>query len=239
MNFGDEVTPLLIRKLFGYRVEWSPPEHCDIAGAGSIMEILQRESKNNCVQVWGSGFIKTGDDDVSNNLNFLAIRGRYSQARLNHKVKVLGDPGLLISRAYKPKSSKQRYRVGIIPHYVDTDSVKFIDIQSRLNAKIINVLDSPEKVADSIAACDIILSSSLHGLVFSDSYGKPSIWTPFSEKLVGGDYKFNDYYSIFGEEAKKIDCKTVTSAMIDEFIKNYQPRAVVNIQNELMKSFPF
>jgi pyruvyltransferase len=36
----------------------------------------------------------------------------------------------------------------------------------------------------------------LHGLILADAYGVPNVWAKFSDRLVGGDWKFRDYYSV-------------------------------------------
>ena len=50
-----------------------------------------------------------------------------------------------------------------------------------------------EKVVDYIYSCDIILSSSLHGIIIADAYNIPNIWLdefPLNE----GHFKFKDYF---------------------------------------------
>lgn len=47
--------------------------------------------------------------------------------------------------------------------------------------------------------CDIIISSSLHGIVFAHSYGKKALWIEISKNVIGDGYKFYDYYSSLNE----------------------------------------
>ena len=53
-------------------------------------------------------------------------------------------------------------------------------------------------IINQIKECEIIISSSLHGLILADAYEKPSLRFNYSNKLVGGDFKFEDYYSGVG-----------------------------------------
>ena len=45
--------------------------------------------------------------------------------------------------------------------------------------------------------CKSVLSSGLHALIISDSLGIPNMRMVVSDKIIGGDYKFRDYYSSY------------------------------------------
>lgn len=240
LNFGDELTPLIIERLFNRRCKWSPPSECDVVGAGSIIEILERESHGNHVKVWGSGFIESGGINKSKNLTFHAVRGKHSQARAGKSTNIaLGDPALLLPLVFKPKRSNT-YKVGIIPHYVDADSSLIDRFKSMDGVTIIDVLKPVEEVVALINSCQLILSSSLHGLIVSDAYNIPNCWIPLSDKLYGGKYKFDDYYSVFGRKANPISIDTINEDAIDLLIKNYGSiqKELPEIQENLIKAFP-
>ncbi|MCL7763386.1 polysaccharide pyruvyl transferase family protein [Polaribacter sp. Z014] len=169
-----------------------------IISIGSILE----ESTSNSI-VWGSGL---GSKDIKiKGGEFLAVRGPLSQKRLSElglKVpEVIGDPAILLPLIYPRKNAiiKKRFKVGVIPHKID-----YVDIVSdlqKLNLEDFLVIDlvdpNLEKVMDDFLSCDMILSSSLHGLIVSHSYNIPAVWFQKSP-LAGDGSKFVDYFSSVG-----------------------------------------
>ena len=51
------------------------------------------------------------------------------------------------------------------------------------------------KIIDEINSCQVIISSSLHGIITCHAYNIPCLWYKFSEKIVGDGIKFADYFS--------------------------------------------
>lgn len=114
---------------------------------------------------------------------------------------VLCDPGLMMSRLYSPdKPVKKTHKVGIIPHYVDEARIR-----RKYGSKyhIISMCTSDmERLANDILSCEVILSSSLHGIIFAHSYGIPAYHVQFTDFFNNGNFKFADYYSSFGNQVK-------------------------------------
>jgi hypothetical protein len=50
-------------------------------------------------------------------------------------------------------------------------------------------------VVKAISECKLILSQSLHGLIVADALGIPNVWIEPSSKMIGGEFKFHDYFS--------------------------------------------
>lgn len=248
LNFGDEITPLIISRLFGYRCEWTSPAECDIAGAGSIIEILLQEKGNNKPSLWGAGFIKKSNDTISSeDFAIKALRGKSTLNRttgINKKSVALGDPGLLAD-CLLGSAPKKKYRLGIVPHYVDLESPMVKEFSYQKGVKVISPLNTPEEVVRDIATCECIISSSLHGLIAADSIGTPNAHIKISDGLTGGLYKFEDYYSVFSGPPRHIllnsgDVSGKSSEIIAQKVKRlYKNPANLNkIKNDLVKSFP-
>ena len=50
----------------------------------------------------------------------------------------------------------------------------------------------------AVKSCDLIVSSSLHGLICADAYGVPNEWIQLSDDLIGGNFKFRDHMLSLG-----------------------------------------
>jgi hypothetical protein len=50
----------------------------------------------------------------------------------------------------------------------------------------------------TIAAAEVVISSSLHGIVFAHAYNRPAVWLKLSDRVIGAGFKFHDYYGSIG-----------------------------------------
>lgn len=239
LNFGDEITPILFERIFNRPAVWTEPSKAEIAGVGSIIELLQQASAGNRLKIWGSGFIKPPEENQSeSNMDFFAVRGKFTHDRTDKKARCLGDPALLLPLVYP--SSKKKYKIGLVPHYVDSKLPVVKKISKLPGTRIIDVLSSPQEVIKQITSCELVFSSSLHGLIVSDAYKVPNYWTPLSNQLTGGDYKFKDYYSIYDMLPPKLNLSTFKPSQLENLIARYKTKNNLQlIQQQLIKSFPY
>jgi len=246
-NFGDEITQLLIKKIFNRRVVWAAPSECDMIGAGSILVETYQNKQTNKPFVWSSGFIE--DDGITltdDDFVFKALRGKSSLKRVTSASQdsiVLGDAGLLASYLLEPGVQK-RYKLGILPHYVDRDSDFIKELSKQEGVYIIDATWPCTQVVQAIAECETLLSSSLHGLIVGDSVGTPNKHLVLSDKLKGGSYKFIDYYSALeGTSYTALQQKELSGlsadAICNQIKANYQyPTNLQVIQRSLIEAFP-
>ncbi len=171
----------------------------------TVGSVLHAGLHEKCL-VWGSGFISE-QQVVSSAVKLFAVRGKLTQDRLRSLgcavPEPLGDPALLMPYLYQPKPGKNKLKLGIIPHYQDSK-----DLRARMPGKldkvsysyrIFNILSANvEEFIDNIVSCEFIVSSSLHGLILAHAYKVPALWVNFSGKLIGGSFKFHDYFSSVG-----------------------------------------
>lgn len=153
------------------------------------------------------------------------VRGKYTIKNMHIDDSTpVGDPGLIADRLVLERKSISKYDIGIVLHYVDKDHPwkDFVQKNCMGRVKFIDVRQSPKKVLKEILECDLILSSSLHGLIVADSLGKPNIWIKLSNKIVGDDFKFSDYGTSINHEMVPIIVKTTTS--IKEIEQQFKPK---------------
>lgn len=113
---------------------------------------------------------------------------------------VFGDPALLMPRFYRPQDVVKKYVVGVIPHYIDKgEAVKLVPASSEF--KIIDIESDIETFVDELLACEVVVSSSLHGIIAADAYGVPRVWMKVSDRIKGEGFKFRDYFSTTDRES--------------------------------------
>jgi pyruvyltransferase len=201
-NFGDALNPILIEALSGKKVVHSS-RVVNFAGKPVyyvIGSILSHVRNSNAV-VWGSGFIDSRDSLKTFPRTVLAVRGPLTRGKLLQLgvecPEVYGDPALLCPMFFKPTPAK-RYRLGFVPHFTEKESPLLEKFRLMPDVAVIDVTSGVDGVIRGITECQVIASSSLHGLVVADAYGIPSMWVKISGKLKGDGFKFHDYFQSVG-----------------------------------------
>jgi len=193
-NFGDELVEPILKWISGgqkvQHVSKKTPGKVLCIGSGLVNEgVLQTGDT-----IWGYGARYTKPVPLPEDVEFLAVRGPKTRALYPDVCpEIYGDPAILMPLIYIPIQICQRYSVGIIPHYIDMPlfkDKKFLDDPSVL---LIDVTQPYLDTIDQINACDMIISTSLHGCIVSEAYGKPVAWLSVSDRILGANYKFNDY----------------------------------------------
>lgn len=191
-NFGDLITPLLLRH-YGHTPIYTRPTEARLSATGSVLEHLPPDFAG---IILGSGFIRRESARRFPKASILALRGELSkQATGSGDDVACGDPGILACRLL-PHRAPKRFRLGVVPHYVTKNSELILALRRHLGEEValIDPQDRPLHVFSQIDQCEHILSSSLHGLIVADSLGVPNRWFT-AERILGGRFKFDDYYS--------------------------------------------
>ncbi len=197
-NFGDALNSYLIPKVINKNIVHSSKVFFEgyIDKYYFLGSILPNVDSENCI-ICGAGF-KEHVNLTKKPKKILAVRGPLSrQVYLDNNIEcpeIYFDPAILLSRYFKVDHIS-KYDVGIIPHYIDKEKLKNVNIINEgLTYTIIDIEDSIENVINQITKCKYIFSSSLHGIITANSYDIPACWIKLSDKVVGGGFKFHDYY---------------------------------------------
>ena len=239
-NFGDQLTPdiLSFYKLKTFHAPiW---RYAHVVAVGSILHMLPESYKG---AILGSGLISDKEAKCFSNAKVYLVRGHLTRQLLDLRVDTpVGDPGLLADVIYKSevRSVIPIYKLGIVPHYRDKKNSFVETIQEKYSNMIcvIDVENTPRKVVRKIAMCKNIVSSSLHGLVVADSLGIPNNRIILSEKIIGGDFKYKDYYSCFNKNPNPITLKGNES--LEDLLNQVtpvDPEKITDIKNNIKKAF--
>lgn len=189
---------------YGFKPIWFNAARAELISTGSLIEHLSKDFKG---IILGTGAIDSNTKTKFLNAKIVALRGKSTKRNLGvTNPIVLGDPGLLADRLIKNQRSIKKFELGVIPHYSDynNEKIKRIKVNNAEKIHIINVRKNPIDVLKEMDSCKHIISSSLHGLICSDSLGIPNRWIKLSQ-LLGNDFKFKDYYSVFDIEPQYIE----------------------------------
>lgn len=178
----------------------------------------------------------------------MAVRGFETVKRLKelqipipNKIAV-GDPAILMPLLYKTKIEKY-HKIGVISHLNDKEFV----LDSFSQYHIIDVVtDNVTAFMDDICSCEYIITTSLHGMILSHTYGVPALW--MRKNWIGSDgFKFRDYFSSVSMDYQDpLNADSVASMNQDEILALFKQRdclpdseVLAKLRQGLLESFPY
>jgi len=199
-NWGDAINPVLIGRLAGRQVlsaGWNLSGRPVYSVVGSVLD----NASEPCLVIWGSGFMHRDGRMAVAPSHVCAVRGPLTRRKLQDQGLVCpeayGDPALLYAGLISCVKTGGG-RIGIVPHFTDQSSLLLESLAQRLGLHVVNIRGNVDAVMHEIASCDWIASSSLHGIVIADSLGIPNVWVKLSGNVMGGNFKFHDYFGGVG-----------------------------------------
>lgn len=171
-NVGDTLTPVILEYFTKHKAEWVPSTASNkLLMCGSILEFAKPGDT-----VLGAGHYKKEPVDLTDVL-VLALRGPNSGVAPSY-----GDPAILLPLMYSPTVAKTK-KVGYIPHVWQEKTYEQEHISVNLPWK---------QFVDEILKCELIQSTSLHGIIIAQAYGIPAYWRHDPE-IPGSKIKYEDY----------------------------------------------
>lgn len=213
INFGDEIGPMIVDTLckwFGIGIAVQPttaPTPAKILAVGSILH----EARGADV-IWGAGVNSKNRLALPTDggLTFCAVRGPLTRSVVLDQgydcPPVYGDPGLLFPMLFDHEVRRRRGEIeaaaaglGVaMPHTIVIPNInddrflpEFAAPSSDEGLMYVRPNLDPITVAAYISSAERVISSSLHGLVFADAYGRRAT------RLLSQyepEFKYTDYY---------------------------------------------
>lgn len=246
-NFGDIINIIFFELLSGKKFEIR--QVCELANMGSkshflgFGSILTYANKNSVVL--GTGFISKDARIKEKPASIISVRGpKTRQILINQGYEcpeIYGDPVILFPLIYQSPKCTISNKIGFLPHYVDVDICKNTIVkyeEKGYSCKLINIKCglNYKQLVDDIAECETIITSTLHGLIMSVIYKKKVIYTQFTNKVCGGDFKFNDFLESINTTYTLL--KYTDDNLINNLI-NYDKNALKNIGVSMIDAYPF
>jgi len=246
-NFGDRVSPKIVKHLSGRKIERTTS-----GGSGRLLavgSILKWALPGDII--WGAGHAVLGHSNARD-IDVRCVRGPITEWILRAQgVKIprprtWGDPALLLPAIYQPPVLERSFEdifdaPLIVPHYIDYKRAREL---LRPDVAVLDITADTEVVIDSICKSSIVLSSSLHGIVVAEAYGIPAVWVEFSDHVSGAGMKFRDYYASTGRERVILDALDFRhgfrfdAKIADRVFIPERPAMIARVY-DLIGSFPF
>lgn len=226
-NIGDMLSPIVVE--YAKTVHMIKPKEVlrrkprHLYAIGSIIAGGYQDAT-----IWGSGILRGKSKywwSYFRKLDIRSVRGPETrQVMLSNGYKcpeIYGDPAILLPMIYQPNVSKKcEYRV--IPHYIF--GTKYPNVLSP-------VTDNWKSFIDQVVNSELIISSSLHGIILAEAYGIPAILLNDHDMDL---FKYRDYYYGTGRYEFPVassveEALSMQPAQIPDFTK---------MRKDLLDSFP-
>ena len=190
--------------------------------------------------IWGSGLLdrncinRYNHRHIKKIFDIRLLRGPLTESVLKQKGVmvngVYGDPAIITPLIYSPKIKIKKPYV-IISHYLDFQEL--INSESKdfvVDARTIDY----KYIIEAIVSSQLVISSSLHGIIIAESYGVPAIWLKINSQL--DPFKYLDYYF----STNRFNIKMATS--VEEALSMTPmdlPANLEQLKNNILSTFPY
>lgn len=207
-NLGDCLGPLIVKFLLeqkGIDMDAEIPKKKHLFTVGSMIIGGNFGGNYQSATIWGSGVqfrlskLASFFQKISRRkLDIRAVRGPLTRQVLmeygHHCPEVYGDPAILMPLLYQPQVEKKHEKL-VIPQFFHERSFR----EEHPNERMVSMnTDDYKFVIDEIASSKFVYTSSLHGIILSETYGVPAVFFRGLDKKV--DFKYRDWYESTGRK---------------------------------------
>ncbi len=235
-NFGDEMSPFIVSRLAGQQVEYRSGPGKLLAIGSIFFALCDRD------HVWGAGLAKPEHVQFATKaqkVTYHAVRGPRTHSVLRSRgidcPAVYGDPAILLPHLVSNDISPRK-PVGVVLHY---DHRKAGREAFRDSSIMVDVENPLARVVCDILSCEVILTSSLHGLIIAEAYGRPALLLIPGSPASCNLFKYEDYFESTDRELVFRDfTKDISIDVLVEIARNI-PRPKFPPADALVRAFPF
>lgn len=240
VNLGDTLSPVITSWMLNKRnldynstLKSSYRNYKRISTVGSVIGLDYEPTI-----IWGSGILS--DERLATiapslrkcNLEIRAVRGPLTAITLRKLgfrcPYIYGDPAILMPLIYQPLTTiTKKYRISMVLHHESIDEIPD-------NIHTISILtNNYEFFINEILASELIISSSLHGIILAETYGVPAIW--LNRENWRQSFKFLDWYY----STERTNILSISSLQEIEFVTPMPLPNLEQMQKDLLDSFPY
>ena len=200
VNIGDQIVLDITDRVFRYRPRRVAGNVEHMLGVGSLFFMASKNS-----HIWGSGIL-TCDEPIPEirSDRIRALRGTRTADRLVKEGYRLpdvpfGDPGMFVSEYVPDRELNQEAGVSkivVIPHHSTYTIWANGHFSCSTEVEILDPCTSRMSFLRKIRQAEIVISESLHGLIFATAFRKKAVWIGDVDSDL---FKYHDWFSM-------IDC---------------------------------
>lgn len=175
-----------------------------LAAVGSTVQWLLKKPG---IVLWGVGLINNGElgvGKVAAGVEVSAVRGPRSRDIIllykSLNPLPISDPALIAADVYPLDNliqQQQQREVCFIIHGVDRKYA--FEVCPLCKEHLVDNYDkNMTQMFLNLKSCKRVISSSLHGIIFSHSFGIPALPVAVGDRITGGDFKYRDYMHSIG-----------------------------------------
>ena len=237
-NVGDYISSVIFDWMLEQRgLKAEDGKNAHLFGVGSILGFSRADGV-----VWGSGILQPiYIRNIMLRRNYVrydirAVRGPITRdilaaAGYDCSRAVFGDPGILLPKIMEKPQTEKKYRYCVINHF---DNADFHKDRYRDTSVVSAGSNDYRQFITSLCEAEIVISSSLHGIIFAEAYRIPAIW--LLENMEDRAMKYYDYYYATGRYSIPV-ARSVEEAMEMEPIA--LPKNLEQMQADLIGAFPY